>query len=402
MTGRYVRVLFVTLTVLALAGSSEAARRSSLSGNLLIPDQDDIFFFPQLVTKHARMATFDFGTSDTEGSAGLVFGNESVTLGAFTHRSDFLGALPDAFLQRGDVDNISQEGAIDVFGIGPDALNWIDVLAGFNVGEMPLGVRFSIGRNNNDPPDPMTGAIEADVTAVNAIVGMTFDQFDSDVAIEGAYASARELAAMVETETSPFHFGVGFRRRSGEESDEIGLGWLGLFSWSSGDIDVTTGTMTASAGDLRQIDVVFGAGPTYHPNDRTNVAMYGTFEYQQQRQETPITGGANTLTNTRITIPGWNIAGEFEVASWMQFRAGVRSSFLFLEDRNETSGMTPSDLRTKTNDLDFRWTTGVGMNFGGFQIDGFLDPQVITSGTDLLGETTSGDLFALVSGTYRF
>src|SRR6266436_3017114 len=101
MTGRYVRVLFTVLTLLVLASPGHAARRSSLDGNLLIQDADDVFFFPHLVTMHKRMVTYDYGTNASTGSGGMVFGINNVTIGAFTHRSDFMGALTDAFFTRG-------------------------------------------------------------------------------------------------------------------------------------------------------------------------------------------------------------------------------------------------------------------------------------------------------------
>ena len=60
MTSRFVRYLLPCLLLLALASPSSAvSRRSSLAGNLLIPDTDDIFIFPHLVTDHKRMVTFD-------------------------------------------------------------------------------------------------------------------------------------------------------------------------------------------------------------------------------------------------------------------------------------------------------------------------------------------------------
>jgi hypothetical protein len=76
------RVFFTVLLLLAMASPSFAARRSSLSGNLLIQDVDDMFFFPQLVSMHKRMVTFDFGTNDGLGSGGMVFGTETFTFGA--------------------------------------------------------------------------------------------------------------------------------------------------------------------------------------------------------------------------------------------------------------------------------------------------------------------------------
>jgi hypothetical protein len=387
MTGRYSRLMCVTLTLLALAGPSEAARRSSLSGNLLIPDQDDVFFFPQLIVKQARMVTFDFGTESDQGSGGFVFGNESITLGAYTHRSDFLGALPNAFLTRGDIDNISDEASLPI-GVGPDALNWIDVIAGFGIGETPMGVRFSLGRNNDDPADP---TVESDVTAINVIVGMTLERWDSDLSVEGAWASGRELAAMVETETSPYSFGVGFRRHAGDGGDDLEMGWIGMFNWVAGTVDVGS----TEVADNQALNLVLGAGPMYHPNDRTTVAMYGTFEWDRQRQE----AGTATDTFSRITIPGWNIAGEFDLASWLQFRAGMRSSYVFVTQENEDVGVSDT---AKSNQLDFGWTTGLGFTVGGLQIDAFLNPDVITTGTDLLGEGGDGTVFGMVSTTLRF
>lgn len=396
MTGRYSRLLIVPLTLLALVGTSEAARRSSLSGNLLIPDQDDIFFFPQLVTKHNRMVTFDFGTSSSLGSGGLVFGNEDVVLGAFTHRSDFIGALPSAFLTNGDINNIGEGGSLDIFGgLGPEALNWIDVLAGFNVGETPMGVRFSLGRNATDNgADP---AVESDVTALNVIVGVTLDNFDSDAAVEFAYASASDTPAppALESEVSPFGIAFGVRRRAGEPSDDLALGWVGMFNWISGSLD-QGGT---EIGDGNQFNVVLGAGPIYRPNDRSTVAMYGTFEYDRSQFE----AGTETDTETNLTIPGWNIAGEFELASWCQFRAGMRSRYIFVSDETEDTAPDPDvSVNAKSNELSFEWTTGLGFNVGGLQIDAFLNPDVITTGTDLLGEGGDGTVFGMVSTTLRF
>lgn len=399
MTGRYIRGLFTVLTLLALASPSFAARRSSLSGNLLIQDQDDIFFFPHLVTAQKRMVTFDFGSSDGIGSGGMVFGSEQITLGAFTHRSDFLGALSDAFFTRGDIDHVGTgvgsfptPGGNSVgIGVGPDALNWIDAIIGWQMGETPWGVRFSLGRGNVDPaPD----TIDESVTAFNAIVGTRLNRWNADVSVEFTYASATDNAAAGKTESSPFHVGVGVRRTAGEESDALVLGWLGTFGYTSGSLDFTPTGGTQSSTDRSSMDLVIGAGPVYKPNDRTNVAMYGTFEYSQQKDESP----ALTETWTSMVIPGWNIAAEVDLASWLQWRAGMQSKFRFFNNKNEpTPGTATED---KSNILNFGWTTGLGMKVGQLQIDGMLNPTVLTSGTDLLGNDS--ELFGLVSGTFRF
>jgi hypothetical protein len=386
------------LLALVVASPTFAARRSSLSGNLLIQDTDDMFFFPQLVSMHKRLVTFDFGTSEGLGSGGLVFGNEQLTFGLFAHRSEFLGALDSAYFTRGDIDNISGDGAIDV-GVGPNALNWIDVIGGWQAGGNPWGVRLSVGRNNVDP-DPDN--VQADATAFNVILGTRLTSMALDASVEFSYASAAtDVAAgpttQNTTESSPYHFGAGVRRTAMDETDALYLGYLGTISYTSAGVDFTPATGTATSSDNSAFNVQVGAGPVYHPNDRTNVAMYGTFEYQRAETE-PTVGTTNTVTD--MTIPGWNVAAELEVTSWLQFRSGLRSRFVFNSDKTETQGPPATEVEDKGNTLDYAWTTGVGLRFGGFQLDGFLDPSVITQGTDLLGE--SSDLFGLVTTSYHF
>jgi metal-sulfur cluster biosynthetic enzyme len=174
---------------------------------------------------------------------------------------------------------------------------------------------------------------------------------------------------------------VGARHTANEESDALVLGWLGLFNYASGTVDITpVGGGPGSSADNTSMNVVVGAGPVYKPSDRTNVAMYGTFEYAQDKTET----GTSTETHTATVIPGWNVAAELEAASWLQFRAGLRSKFNFFDDHHEDTGV---DTHDKNNSLDYAWTTGVGIHLANFTVDGFLDPSVITSGTDVFGNS---------------
>ena len=131
----------------------------------------------------------------------------------------------------------------------------------------------------------------------------------------------------------------------------------------------------------------------YKPNDRTNVAMYGTFRYAWHKYE----GDASTVTRSRTVLPGWNLGAEVEVASWLQIRGGLSSEFAFVDEHREIGA---TDSHDKSNVLDYGWTSGVGIHFGDFTIDAFLDPSVVTSGTDLLGE--SDRVFGMVTTTFQF
>lgn len=402
MNGRYVRLFLTVLLLLAVASPTFAARRSSLSGNLLIQDADDIFFFPQLVTMHNRMVTFDFGTVSDHGSGGMVFGNERVTLGLFAHRSEFLGTIDRAYFTRGDIDNIGNGGIIGV-GVA-DAMNWVDLLVGFQAGDNPVGIRVSLAGDKFDqsvaPGD--VGENKWGATAFNVVLGTRVASRGIDGSIEFGYASTKDNTAAtppataITDEESPWEIALAARRTAIDESDALFLGWLGMFSYGSSTRDVTSGTATSSV-DYSTFALQVGVGPVYHPNARTNVAMYGTFDYIYAKQDLPTTANDSTLTSW--AIPGWNVAAEVELTSWLQFRSGLRQRFSF--NKLKVEPPAPGNTNeTKVNVLDFEWTTGIGLHAGNFSFDGYINPDALTQGTDLLGE--GGRLFGMVSTTLTF
>ena len=69
-----------------------------------------------------------------------------------------------------------------------------------------------------------------------------------------------------------------------------------------------------------------------------------------------------------------------------------------IDNTKNTSGGTTAEEQLAG--LSFGWHTGVGFAFDNFKIDGYIDPAVVTAGTDLLGE--SGNLFGLVTASYSF
>jgi len=397
MVSRLMRLLVLSLLVLSIASPGFAARRSSLGGNLLIKDMDEVFFFPQRVGEYNRTVTFDLGSSNGLGSGGMIFGNESVVLGAFAHRSDFIAAIPNAFFTAGDIDNVSNGGQNDfspissslLGGAGPAGgpFQWFDVLLGWEGGGNPWGVRLSVGRNQDDP----AGDDKEDVTSVNAMVGVTMRNID--LAGEFAIGDGTSDIAGTRTESSPSGFAIAARKTAVEQSEDLQLGWMGEFSFHSGGSDVTTAGTTTTT-DESATTFVLGMGPVYSPSERTTVAMYGTFEYLHSSSD----DGTTNDTGTSYIIPGWHIAGEFELASWLQARVGVESRFSISKDKTEVVGGASSE--SQIVDLNFRWHTGIGVNLGNFQLDGYIDPSVITSGTDLFGDST--DLFGLVSAGYSF
>jgi len=146
----------------AFQEDASADRRSSLAGNILIADQDDIYIYPQLTLDHRNLVSFDYfpgaaltsvlgsGAQNTTGQGGgnfdpgnngttnngtgnntaeptqlgarsedasgipngpaamggsglLLFGEETFAFGISSHRQDIYGATPAAFLGIGDL-----------------------------------------------------------------------------------------------------------------------------------------------------------------------------------------------------------------------------------------------------------------------------------------------------------
>lgn len=123
------------------ASDARADRRSSLAGNLLMEDADDVYIYPQLTLEHRNLISFDYfaagppltavlgagssnesgqnsgglggrdeagaplpsGQSSMSGGALLLFGQETFAFGVSIHREDPFGATPQAFLGVGDL-----------------------------------------------------------------------------------------------------------------------------------------------------------------------------------------------------------------------------------------------------------------------------------------------------------
>ena len=411
MQSRFLRILILSAFMVSLLASAGfAARRSSLAGNLLIKDRDDVFFMPQNIHDYTRMVTFDFGSSMGIGNGGLVFNaGESAVLGVFAHKTDFIGAIPTAFTASGD-GSIMMTGSNDfggnflpfnlpgVLSTANDympPMNWVDVIVGFGSEEMPWGIRASLGSaaNKTEPNGGTTN--DSNSIAFNVVGGTTINE-DVEVSAEFSYASATVEATPggSKDEVSPIHFAASIRKTASEEQEALQLGYLGSFYFVTGT-DKTTppspGTVTET--DLSAFGLTLGAGPVYTPHERTTVAMYGTFEYANVSAKS----GSSENKYNRITIPGLNIATEVELSSWAQARAGLKSKYML--DSQEMPGTGGQDKMSERG-LVYNWYTGLGITIDNFMLDGYFDPSVITSGTDLLG--SSSDLFGMVTATFMF
>ena len=206
--GALLAVLALLFTTV-LASNADASRRSSLAGNLLIEDVQDIFFMPHEVVNYVNYVWFDFvtgvdlpsaslpavtdgggggggggtdvpdditdgmegtpvGTTTTSGlggphlgSGGILFGNavdRNFGFGIALHRSDYQSAQLDAS-GLGTVFHLHRNAGLedaysrDLTGSSAlllpiEGLNWLDLLVGFSLNQnMDIGARVALGSN---------------------------------------------------------------------------------------------------------------------------------------------------------------------------------------------------------------------------------------------------------------
>jgi hypothetical protein len=254
-----------------------------------------------------------------------------------------------------------------------------------------------VGRSEADQGNatPTTPAVAADATSFNLVAGAMISGID--VSGEFSYASSENTnAAGDKDQISPIHFSAAVRKTAWDAGDNLQLGWLGEFSFVSGSLENTPSGGTTSKVDKSSFAIMAGAGPVYKPHDRTMVAFYGTVEYLTSDED----AGATKNETSELVLPGWYLGSEIEIASWLQARAAFRSRYVMVSGKNTNPAPPPSEFEPSSVDLRFSWHTGLGIQFDNFHIDGYLDPAVITSGTDLLGDASA--LFGLVTASLDF
>lgn len=206
---------------------AHADRRSSLAGNMLILDQDDIYIYPQLTLEHRNLVSFDYapgvdlgsvlgassqqaptpqpqpdvanggggtgllggsdenaiiplGDNSMNGGALLLFGQEGFAMGIGVHREDSLGATPSAYLGAGDLQlyNNSRRQTWGFFGYGQP-------LPGSNFSAVPSG----------DPSTAADGDFLYPLPMVDLIFGFSLGQQHS----LGARLSVGQNSASIRT-----------------------------------------------------------------------------------------------------------------------------------------------------------------------------------------------------------
>ncbi|MBN1945442.1 MAG: hypothetical protein JW797_07165 [Bradymonadales bacterium] len=465
MTGRKLVVASLLLAALVAAPVAEASRRSSLAGNLLFEDFKDVFIFPHEVTQYVNHVWFDFvtgaftvpgiegivdgngGSGNGEypydakqpgvgnphlGSGGIMVGNavsRNFGIGVAVHRADYQGALWDntiGFGRLGDflslVANTAYENRQSAWTGGDgfvgltealDALNWLDLLLGFEVSPMiDLGARLSIASDRETRSD-RDGDLEGEVnpgasaTSFNLLASMGYgaeqDTFYMDLGVELTFASysSEWLVGDDGYTDRGGAFGLGLLGRGFiNMSESIAIGLMAEIGYKSRSTELDDPGDTRLEMSGADLLIQLAAGPRYQITEEATVGAYLNLGLLQQTIDPE--GRDNVQSDVYYFLPGINIAGEFQLKRWLTYRAGLSSFYALISGERQVDSDSGGS-NTSDRDIFFYWSTGIGLNAldGDFTFDCMLNWPIITAGPSILSGK-SNDMFAMVTAGYTF
>jgi hypothetical protein len=408
----------VALTAIALiATSAQADRRTSLAGNDLLEDGDDVFLFPQTLQRYQNRMTLDFGPASGAGNGIFSLGNDNMTFGAAIHRD------PSQQGTIGWQDRNRELLSLGGFGLQltdsafQAPLENFDILFGMRLSDaLAIGARIGLGRGLSytdnqipkeeaQPPETrrkldsntqsdfhltLGGSLKSD--------GMKLDGSLAIKALSGTKLvdndSARDASTTV----------IGIATRAFiNMSEGVDLGAMLGLNFATGWVIDSTGEDPVTSTN-NGLDFLLGVGPKVQIDNGPLVAAYAVLKYTSVTADPDTHADANddSTIRTKVVLPGIRMAGEYRLKPWMVARAGMDYSFAtnttdtFVTSNWSADG-TPRGLNnlSQDNEADFGWNAGLGFNFGKLNLDATLNHGSLY----FLWQNAP---FALISATYNF
>ncbi len=391
-TWRAFMLLSLTLVLVSGAMDAQAARRSSLAGNQFINDADDMFAFPQLTMKYKNRVIIDMEPGDGEdGNASIIFGENSVW-NFNTGRSDFLNNT--ANWAWGGADRF---GSMDMNGLpgnngsNGSQLEWWDVGYATHLGDTPFGVNLSWA-TDKFKFTPAGGDPTADFKSsmLSLQVGVTLSSVE--LAGEIGFGSFKdETTGLDPSDQNDYGFFNFSLLARGDIEDAGGLDWrwVAAFANGSNDYKMTDAVSLSTTGFRGSF------GPVWGTPGEWEVAAYMNFDYVSH--DMPGNGVEKKDSEKFTSFPGYNIAMEYYLNSWLVARGGVMShnaTDTFTEE--EAAPGTGEDEWNERN-YDFMWTLGMGVDKGNWGLDLALEEDDVHSGYLPLNGSVSSEPIAYLS-----
>jgi hypothetical protein len=434
-----VAITAVALVVVAYAPTAHADRRSSLGGNLLIQDQDDVFVFPHLAPKYVRTLSLDLGLggdggqlgqadrpapgasvpgSSAYGSGGIILGDESLAVGIFVHRGDIINNLPFAATGFGDVEMLAAtnggSGTGTLPGVWPrqgmsliEPISFLDAVVG--MGDSNFGLRLSLGLNTTGTSNKRgddTDEVDNTTFIANVVASYGLEgEMPMDLALEIGFASqsfeAKPAGGDATTDSSTNLPSVSLLARGySPMAKGVELGFIGLIDFRSGSDEFKAGDADPVGSSNTTITALVGAGPVYTVKDKFQIASYAAIGvgYDSADPQTNSDAKDDESSTLSVLLPQLKLSGEFYATDWLVLRAGMEYAWALV---SQTQQMGEDNEATGTVTAHgFRWISGIGLDFDELQINGVLNPEFALNGPYFIGGTSG--TFVLVNLSYDF
>jgi hypothetical protein len=410
----------------AFAPSAQADRRSSLGGNLLIEDQDDVFIFPHTALKYNRLFSIDLATSGGStpplnnaaqglgGNASFIFGDETLALGVATRRGDQFGALPQAYYGFGDMDIVDGPTGLNLWPTDSEfvmPMQWVDVLAAFDLGGSPLGVRLSLTHTSDSTEEDNDGNVNVasqSGTGVNVLVGYGIKgDFNLDLAAEltvGLQSNiddpSGENNSTVQNITTLPSLSL-MARGNTPLAKGVDLGVIGLLDFRSVSREDDLPGDTPKMGYARStFGLDAGAGPIYKVNNKFTISTYATVGFRLDSEDPNTNDDVENDQSSDLSflLPQLRMSGEFRVFDWLLLRTGAQFGYAFVLGSQEAGDN--AEISTTQSQSFYRWIAGVGIDLGNLQLNGTFNAPFVLTGPNFIGGGT--DMFAMLNVTYDF
>ena len=437
MNRQITRALVALITLSFAISVAHADRRTSLGGNMLIPDRDDVFVYPQLAVKNKynHSASIDFGNAAGVGNALLIAGpNKKSAIGVALHRSDSILSLGGGFYNGSPEFGMVSNNIVPLNFTSGDSttpLNIADLIYAMKMGKNKLGFRVGfVGQGNEDTADD-------DHINGQGIFGVRFSagysmgkkgDFVFDFSnMSGSQTSGDDVDLQHDANFMNVHVG-GRYFLSQKKGFKLGT----LFDINFANFGNTKYAEAFpnpdDADDVASMTTIFGLqaglGPVYSGkvNDKAyTVAFHGHFGVSNVSTEPNDQEDDDESSSMSIMFPGFNIAMEYQLLEWLVFRSGANYSYVIngsstssserplldsdgnprLNDEGEPRTEVIEEVSSAHGDAAFGWNAGFGFLMGNFRIDGTLSEGFMTGGPQFIGGNANG-LFGLVSATGKF
>jgi len=390
-TWRALILFSLTLMLVSTAMDAQAARRSSLAGNQFIDDADDMFAFPQLTHRYKNRIIVDMApgptstdpetgeefTGTNSGSGTVVFG-DNLVWNFNTGRSTFLNNTAMWAWGRGDRFSGFQMNGVpgSMNSTGETIYEWWDVGLATHFGDMPVGFNVSWGTNGHK----VTAAdgqvtTEENTGMISLQAGATLGAFD--FAGEFGFGSHKDKAASTEDDDLGY-MNISLLAR-GDIGNFAGQDWRIIWAGTYGSTDPKSGTMEK----LSSMGTRASVGPVWGTPGEWEVAASLDFMWISHDSGAEDDSGQDIENqkdeNTYVAFPGYNLAMEYYLNSWLVARGGVisRNGAWGKKEAQDNTGAQTEDVKWQDT---FGWTFGLGVDKGNWGLDLALEEGDVHSG----------------------